>query len=292
MNKKFIIANNVISINAPVFYDDCVEWNCFDILSKNVDENSISPENKYQINCSVVSDFPYDLKTENALEKQNVSGKMKVAVNGGKYICENDMGCAKGVQTVIDFNSSESQSFFTEHSFKTMTDTRYLWTSVCLPQILLEKKVLLLHSSYIKYNGRGILFSGSCGAGKSTQAQMWKTYRGADIINGDKSAISVIDNSPYVHGVPFCGTSGICKNESYPLSAIVFPVKSSGNEIKRLSYSEAVSRVLNNVYLDFLVPDELIKCTNILIDVLSKVPVYELKCTPDEEAVKVLDSVI
>ena len=48
-----------------------------------------------------------------------------------------------------------------------------------------RRKMLLFHSSIIKFWNQGIMFLGPSGIGKTTQAELWKKYRDALIINGD-----------------------------------------------------------------------------------------------------------
>ena len=87
---------------------------------------------------------------------------------------------------------------------------------------------------------------------------------------------------------PFCGTSGICKNSILPLGAIVLLSQSKTNTLRRLGPADALQGILNNIYLDFFIPDERLKCTDLIIELFSQVPVYHFGCTPDEEAVKTL----
>ena len=52
---------------------------------------------------------------------------------------------------------------------------------------------LVLHSSYVlTQSGAAVLFSGPSGIGKSTQAALWQQYAGADVINGDRTLLSLI----------------------------------------------------------------------------------------------------
>ena len=52
---------------------------------------------------------------------------------------------------------------------------------------------LLLHASLIDYGGSGILFVGNSGVGKTTQAELWQQHLGAEILNGDKALVRLLD---------------------------------------------------------------------------------------------------
>jgi hypothetical protein len=173
-----------------------------------------------------------------------------------------------------------------------MMDSRYMWLTIALSQLMLNQNVLFFHSSFIDYKGKGILFSAPCGTGKSTQAFLWEKHRNARIINGDKAGVSLKDGVVYANGVPFCGTSNICKNVTVPLNAIVLLEQAKENQIIRLKGAHALQMLMKNIYLDMIAPDEQRKCVDLLIDIMAEVPVYLLKCTPDEQAVESLEKVL
>ena len=169
-----------------------------------------------------------------------------------------------------------------------MADNRFMWSSLSLAQLLLGKNAFFIHSSFISVDGKAILFSAACGVGKSTQAALWEKHRSAEIINGDKAGV-LVENGVYACGVPFCGTSGICKNKTLPLGAIVLLSQAPENSIKRLSGIEALQGVMKNIYLDLIAPNEQKTVVDLLIELLKTVPVYALSCTADENAVITLE---
>jgi hypothetical protein len=173
-----------------------------------------------------------------------------------------------------------------------MTDERYFWSSVPLAQLLLPKKVVLMHASYIDINGSAVLFTAPCGTGKSTQAELWRVHRNAEVLNGDKAGIFFKDGKVFAGGLPFCGTSKICKNRKLPLKAIVLLRQGKENRVKRLTGFEALQGVINNIYLDLLAPGERQMCIDFVIELLEKVSVFSLECTPDERAVEELEKVL
>ena len=276
--KSYRICGIGVSIEAEHFPEGNSDWLAFE---------APEAENALRISC-VISD---------SLER-NISrtiGKSKNATvycDGGLIMREMPMGTAEGAMTVYSPTGNGVVSYFTHESFDTMMDFRFMWSSVALPQLFLYRKVIFLHSSYIDVGGKAILFSAPCQTGKSTQAALWQKHRGAEIINGDKSGISVSDGKVIAHGVPFCGTSGICKNRSVPLGAIVILSQAENNSVRRLGGVDSLQAIMNNTYLDFIAPDEQRTFVDCVIEILGHVPVYHLACTPDEDAVTALETAL
>lgn len=169
-----------------------------------------------------------------------------------------------------------------------MSDTGSVLNLIGLEKILLDNSGFLLHSSFIKYRDAGILFSAPCGTGKSTQADLWKKYRGADILNGDRAGIRRVDGAWMAFGMPFAGTSGIYRNESAPIAAIVTLAQGPENVIRRLRPSEAISRLLPECSCQRWDAAFMNSLLDLLLRLVQQVPVYLLECRPDEGAVELL----
>lgn len=171
------------------------------------------------------------------------------------------------------------------------TDHLRLWSTLSLPQLLIHQHALVFHASYILTDGAGILFTAPSGTGKSTQAELWRRLRGAEVINGDKAAVT-LGPDPMVHGLPFCGTSGICHNVSAPLRAVVVLAQAPENSIERLRPSRAAAMLARNVFADPTVKAEWSMALTLLLDLVAAVPVYLLSCTPDVRAVETLEEAL
>lgn len=159
-------------------------------------------------------------------------------------------------------------------------------------RMLAEHGGVVLHSSYIiTQRGEALLFSAPSGTGKSTQAELWRSYAGAKVINGDRALIKA-ENGVTANGILFSGTSGISENVTAPLRAIVLLRQSEKNEIRSVSGKEAFMRLLLQCSY---YPDEeenLRLVTGILAEIISAVPVYDFGCVPDESAVSALSEVL
>ena len=157
-----------------------------------------------------------------------------------------------------------------------------------LELFLLHFGGLLLHCSYISRQGKGILFTAPSGTGKSTQADLWKQYEQADIINGDRAALVRRDGEWSAWGLPYAGTSGIYRNTSAPVSAIVVLRQASENRTVRLSPAQALRYIYPELTMHRWDHRFVDKALSQLLEFLTDVPVWLLECTPDYRAVRCL----
>lgn len=276
MKKFYSLCKKSICIDAESFPGDNPLWAQFETAPCDAD---------ITISCTVSDCFP-------EVPSGVRVGDFTVSVMGDTVYRAFPMGNVPGALSVYTpGDTSCSKTFFTPSSFPIMMDSRYMWSSVSLAQLLLSANAFFLHSSFIEVNGKAVLFSAPCGVGKSTQAALWAKHRGAETINGDKAGI-LVEGGVYACGVPFCGTSGICKNKILPIGAIVLLDQAKVNSVCRLGGAQALQGILPNIYLDFVAAQERLKCTDLVIELLSRVPVFRLSCTPDEGAVLALEEAL
>ena len=151
---------------------------------------------------------------------------------------------------------------------------------------------LFLHSSHVSVGGRALLFSAPSGTGKSTQADLWEKYAGGEIINGDRTLLRKKDGVWHAYGCPMCGTSGIHKQGCEPIHAIVMLSQGKENTVKRLTPGEAFQRIYPEITVPRWNRELVLRAMELLDDVMARVPIYALSCTPDERAVTALREAI
>lgn len=156
-------------------------------------------------------------------------------------------------------------------------------------RIVCNHNGILLHASFIEFNGEAILFTAPSGIGKSTQANLWVKYRGAKIINGDRCALRFIDDRLYACGVPFAGSSNISINKTLPLKCIVCLGQSPINTINRLSGYKAFRYLWEGVGVNTWDIEHVEKVSSIVEKIINCVPIYKLDCTPDVYAIEKLE---
>ena len=166
--------------------------------------------------------------------------------------------------------------------------SRNIWDILGMEDILLRHSGLLLHSSFIRCQGKAVLFSAPCGTGKSTQAELWEKYEGADIINGDRSGLRRLGCGWAAFGLPYAGSSGIYRNESAPLAAVILLRQAKENRLRKLKALEAFPDLYREVTVHRWDRKFVSESTELLLQLLQEIPVYLLECRPDQEAVQLV----
>lgn len=151
-----------------------------------------------------------------------------------------------------------------------------------------RRQMLQLHCATIDDGGRGILFLGPSGIGKTTQAERWAQYRGSAIINGDIGFVQRTPAGYTAWGTPWHGSSPYCLNASVPVKALVVLKQAPQNALRELTGFEKVREVSGSVFYPTWLEDGMELCTDTLNHLLSDLPVYRLDNRADEEAVRLL----
>ena len=158
--------------------------------------------------------------------------------------------------------------------------------------LLLRWGGLLLHASLVRHDGKGILFTGPSGIGKSTQASLWETTRGADILNGDRAALRREEDSWYAYGLPYAGSSGIYRNERVTVSALVVLSQAKENRLRKLSAMEAFGHLYAQLAVHRWNRAFVELATGLLTQLLETTDAYFLECLPEESAVRLLEGML
>lgn len=147
---------------------------------------------------------------------------------------------------------------------------------------------LMVHASVIKYNGRGYVFLGKSGTGKSTHSGLWLRHiEGTELLNDDNPVIRVADGNVFVYGTPWSGKTACYKNECVQLGGIVRLSQAPYNKINRLAPLMAYTSFMPScscMRWDPRATDTLHKSVE---KVISAIRCWHLECLPDEEAARI-----
>lgn len=153
---------------------------------------------------------------------------------------------------------------------------------------ILRHNGLVIHGAAIEYEGKGLIFSGPSGMGKTTQANLWRKYKGAVMINHDRPAIRVIRGESRVYGTLWNGASSKCTNKTAGLTSIVLLEQAKENNIIKLTGEETLKKIMPRCFLPYNNERDMKLALNNLEEILAVTPVYCLSCRPDREAVELL----
>ena len=157
---------------------------------------------------------------------------------------------------------------------------------MALEENLLKKDAFYLHASFVAFQEAGILFTAPSGTGKSTQAELWKKYFHAEIVNGDRVIVRKEAEDWYAYGSPYAGSSRIYKNKRMKIKAIIVLEQSAENLLSELSGAPAFSALYRESLMNTWNTDYMNAISGLIFEAASEIPMYCLKCRPDYEAAK------
>ena len=152
---------------------------------------------------------------------------------------------------------------------------------------------LVLHAVVVSCEGKGYIFLGPSGEGKSTHAQLWlKHFEGTELVNDDHPVV----RNGVVYGSPWSPITPCYRNVSYPISGFVRLSPAPYNKIHRMSGIEAYL----NLYCsdlgrigDSSIAKNIDECLHQTEDKLAQtIPMWHLECLPDEEAARLCHDTI
>ena len=149
-----------------------------------------------------------------------------------------------------------------------------------------NKRTALFHSSVVSYQGRGYMFLGQSGTGKSTHSSLWLKYiEGTELVNDDNPVVRILeDGEVRVYGSPWSGKTPCYRNVSYPVGAIVKLSQAPYNEIQRLTGIKAYAAVIPSISgkrWDKDLAEGLHETENLIAQ---HAAVWHLDCLPNEAA--------
>jgi hypothetical protein len=148
---------------------------------------------------------------------------------------------------------------------------------------------LMIHASVTSFEGKGYVFLGKSGTGKSTHSSLWlKHIEGTELLNDDNPVLRIVDGKVRVYGSPWSGKTACYKNEHYPVAGFCRLSQAPHNHIKRLQPLMAIGALLPSCPPIFAHDEHLqdLICSTIG-EIVGSVGVYHLECLPNTEAAEV-----
>jgi len=169
--------------------------------------------------------------------------------------------------------------------------TRFLRTLYALATA--GKDTLVLHAVVVSCEGKGYIFLGPCGAGKSTHARLWLEHiEGTELVNDDFPVV----RGNMVYGSPWSTITPCYRNVNYPIGGIVSLSQASCNKIHRISSVEAYLTLYCRDIVSYWgcpIAEDIAEGMHQTKDKLAQsIPMWQLECLPDEEAARLCHETI
>lgn len=155
-------------------------------------------------------------------------------------------------------------------------------------QAVIGRNGLSMHASAVVLGGKGYLFLGKSGTGKSTHARQWlEAFSDCSLLNDDNPVVRMEGNAVAAYGTPWSGKTPCYKNERYPVAGIVRLRQASANRFTPFTGTEAFAALLPSC--SAIRQDERLQDTlcGTLIEIAERIPIGLMECLPNLEAASV-----
>lgn len=194
-----------------------------------------------------------------------------------------------GPQTPDFVVTGDPEKLREEYPEFSLDDCEYMSTGRNFYIKLLKHDGLLVHSSAVVVDGKAYIFSAPSGTGKSTHTKLWLKKFGRErafMLNDDKPAIRLIDGVFYASGTPWSGKYDYSTNASVPLAGICMLRRGEINKIYPYEGSKVFYDILNQTIRPRSNEGRVL-LTDLVSQLIEKVPIWMLECNMDPEAADV-----
>ncbi len=151
---------------------------------------------------------------------------------------------------------------------------------------LARSRGVLVHACGLSFGGRGVLFLGTSGAGKSTTAKLWQERGGVTVLSDDRIAIRPEDGGYRIYGTPWHGEAGLEAPASARLEAVFILEQAPRNRIVDIAPSAAVAQMMVRAFPAMWDQEGLEFAVRFLAELADRLPVRRLQFIPDRTAVE------
>lgn len=144
---------------------------------------------------------------------------------------------------------------------------------------------LLVHASVVDYDGKGYLFLGKSGTGKSTHSRLWTdNIVGASLLNDDNPVVRLTDGKIYVYGTPWSGKTPCYINRRLQVGGFIRLHQAPYNRITPLQGVRAYAALLPSCSCMKWNHEMSESVHRTVVELISTSAFYDLECMPHIDA--------
>lgn len=197
---------------------------------------------------------------------------------------------------IASFNHDFTDGMVTLHrpyfdTSRSLYPLDYPLDELLMTNLLARGRGAELHSCGIwDESGRGFLFPGQSGAGKTTTARLWEQRSGVEILSDDRIILRETEGRICMYGTPWHGEGELSRPLRAPLDGIFFLHHGERNALRELGRVEAAARLFSCGFPTFYDAAGLDFTLAFFDEVTGAVPCYELSFVPDGRVVEFIRS--
>jgi hypothetical protein len=135
-------------------------------------------------------------------------------------------------------------------------------------------------------DGRGYLFVGQSGAGKTTTARLWQESSRIHVLSDDRIILRRLEGKIWMYGTPWHGEAEFACSTRTPLTHIFFLARGENNEMVPVRPPEAVARLMACSFVPFYHASALHQVLAFFERAAEAAPCCELRLVPDERVLE------
>lgn len=151
---------------------------------------------------------------------------------------------------------------------------------------------IILHSACVTLGGRGFLFAGVSGSGKSTISEIWRQVQGAEVLTDERVIIREVQSDLCAFGTPWHGTSDANRNVGAPIEKIFFIKHGKENNVIPISKSEAAKRLMVRCFPTFWNREGMEFALEFCSMLAQMKDCYEFQFVPDRSATEFIGKLV
>lgn len=137
-------------------------------------------------------------------------------------------------------------------------------------------------------SGRGHLFLGHSGAGKSTTARLWDTQPAARILSDDRIILRAHSGAIWMYGTPWHGDAGVALPECAPLSRMYLLEHAPSNQLVPMPRGQAAAELFARCFVPYHLACGLEFALSFVDRVAQSIPCSLFRFVPDISAVETI----
>jgi hypothetical protein len=157
---------------------------------------------------------------------------------------------------------------------------------------LLNGRGFTVHAAGALVGGRGVLFAGVSGAGKTTISRLAGGRRGWEALSDDRVIVRLDRGPATVYGTPWPGEGNVAESRSGALAWLLFLAHGESNAVDRLEPGEVLPRLLQTVSIPWYDREHLGSALDACGRLVRAVPAALLTFRPDDGAVDAVEQVL